>query len=46
MNDDSHAERQATDEPVTEEDAIVETPHGERYKAHLINLTGHPIDDE
>lgn len=34
------------DERVTEEDAIVQTPHGERYKAHLINLTGHPIDDE
>lgn len=46
MNNNSHDETQATTESATEEDAVVQTPHGERYKAHLINLTGHPIDDE
>lgn len=29
---------------VTRDDVIVETPNGERYKAHLINATGLPTE--
>ena len=46
MNNESPIEEQTESKPAKEEDAIVQTPHGERYKVHLINLTGHPIDDE
>ncbi|MFW6382937.1 MAG: hypothetical protein ACOCZD_02745 [Haloferacaceae archaeon] len=29
-------------ERVTEDDVVVQTPNGERYKSHLINATGLP----
>lgn len=31
-------------ERVTKDDVIVQTPNGERYKAHLINATGLPTE--
>ena len=31
-------------ERVTKDDVVVQTPNGERYKAHLINATGLPTE--
>ena len=39
---DEDAREHRENERVTKDDVIVQTPNGERYKAHLINATGLP----
>lgn len=42
LNEDAREYRE--NERVTKDDVIVQTPNGERYKAHLINATGLPTE--